>query len=662
MLTRKELDDNILKDIDFCPQTGMQEKVLLADASFIIFGGNRGGGKAQDKDSSIKTIDGFKRIGDVEVGEIIIDPVGDIQFIHQIHEKGELPVYKFTTAENRSVNACMDHIWDVFVGEDRILITTKDLIPLIESSVISVPVYKECSEEILMDAITSCSYVGMRDCRCITLTGSDGLYITDDNVITHNSFAMMLDPLYDVDNKHFTGQIFRKNLDDIMQNGGLWDKAKIIYPHLGGEEKASAKKFVWKSGAVINFSHLENESQKTIESRFKGLEMPFIAIDEIDQIKFSTVKALITSNRNSHGIRNRFLGSCNPSCDTWLRKWIDWYLDEDGYVIPERDGVVRYFFLSGDTVDDVTWGDTKEEVYLKCSAMIDSIWNEEFASKFGMTKMDLIKDFVFIEGSLVNNKKLIESDPNYIANIAMGTDEDRQRNILGCWNISSTNAEIMVSRDKLNEAFENVPQRTGRMRMSVDVALQGSDNCVIVIWDGLHIVDVDARGYIETSKELQAIMNRYIDKYNIRESDIYYDAVGIGAILTDYKQAFPVQPKSATVNGDESFDNFKSQIMWTFGNLLIEGRISIDDSVAYKRFNCGKRGKLTFKDILQHEITALRVNDSTGKTKMLPKKGTNSMKTILGHSPDFLEACIYGIIWTLIRKKEKSKKKGIYNL
>jgi len=41
MLTRKDLDDNILKPNDNAPQKGMQEKVLTAKASFIIFGGNR---------------------------------------------------------------------------------------------------------------------------------------------------------------------------------------------------------------------------------------------------------------------------------------------------------------------------------------------------------------------------------------------------------------------------------------------------------------------------------------------------------------------------------------------------------------------------------------------------------------------------------------------
>ena len=475
---------------------------------------------------------------------------------------------------------------------------------------------------------------------------------------------MMLDPLYDVDNPRFTGTIFRKNEDDIMQNGGLWDKAKIIFPSLGGAEKFSGKKFVFPSGSQINFSQLSNESSKVIESRFKGLEMPFIAIDEIDQIKFTTVKKLIESNRNSNGIRNRFLGSCNPSCDTWLRKWVDWYLDDDGYVIPERDGVIRYFFLNGETVDDVVWGCSKEEVYQKCRGVIDMIldkMNEGVPRKNWTTKDVLIKDFVFIEGNLNENKKLTDNDPMYKANIAMGTDEDRQRNILGCWNISYNSGDAMVSQDKMEAFFSNAEQRDGHITMSIDVAMAGEDNCVIVIWDGLHVIDVIAKNRIETPSAFKAFVEPYIERYKVREDDIYYDAIGNGVVMSDYTRAFGVQANAKPLNDDESFDKLKSQIMWQFGSLLLDEKLSISESLLEKKYNCGKRGRLTLREILLHEIKALKIMDTAGKTKMLPKKGTNSMKSILGHSPDFLEALVYGIIHTLYKRKQK-RWTGLNNL
>src|SRR3712207_9494694 len=71
-------------------------------------------------------------------------------------------------------------------------------------------------------------------------------------------------------------------------------------------------------------------------------------------------------------IRNRFWITCNPDPESWVRKFIDWWVDEDGYIIPERDGVIRYCFMDGDTPDQIFWGDTREEVYEQCAQIIRS--------------------------------------------------------------------------------------------------------------------------------------------------------------------------------------------------------------------------------------------------------------------------------------------------
>lgn len=51
--------------------------------------------------------------------------------------------------------------------------------------------------------------------------------------------------------------------------------------------------------------------------------------------------------------------SCNPDPDHKIKELIDWHLDEDGYPIPERDGVVRYFIRRD---GEFIWGSTKEEL------------------------------------------------------------------------------------------------------------------------------------------------------------------------------------------------------------------------------------------------------------------------------------------------------------
>src|SRR5690606_16397670 len=59
--------------------------------------------------------------------------------------------------------------------------------------------YIECfesgdSEELLLvkSRVVSVDYFGKEEAKCITIDREDGLYITDDNIVTHNSFVSMV--------------------------------------------------------------------------------------------------------------------------------------------------------------------------------------------------------------------------------------------------------------------------------------------------------------------------------------------------------------------------------------------------------------------------------------------------------------------------------------
>ena len=61
------------------PQKGFQEKVLLTQADIKVVGGRRGGGKATSVNSLIVTPFGYRRLGDLQVGDIISDPVSGVR-------------------------------------------------------------------------------------------------------------------------------------------------------------------------------------------------------------------------------------------------------------------------------------------------------------------------------------------------------------------------------------------------------------------------------------------------------------------------------------------------------------------------------------------------------------------------------------------------------
>jgi len=471
------------------------------------------------------------------------------------------------------------------------------------------------------------------------------------------SFVILLDILYDCGNPNFSAMVIRKETSELAK--GLFAEASKIYPHLGA--KMTKLKAVFPSGASVTFDHIQSESIKDVEKRFKGLSIPAFYFDELDMFTLDTFKRVIESNRNSHGIRNRVLGTCNPNPDSWMRTFLDWWIDEDGYIDNSRDRITRYFYIYGTSVTDIIWGSSREEVVDSAKHYIDKAWRVEYMES-GLTKLDLVKSVKFIKGDVAENKILLRSQPTYLANIASGGTAAIARNLDGNWNVKNDGDE-MVTMAQMGLMFdEHRPAlRTGKKFLSIDVALLGLDNFCIIYWDGMHIEDVFVKKKI-TSGEAYGITAGLLDELGVPEENLVYDYTGNGQALNDFKRAFPVKPQQPPIGSEMNYDNIKSQIMYNFGRFLQEEKITCSPLAAQKMFSYGKgvrKQKLSFKEILMNERRALMIADSTAKTKMIAKK---EMKKILGGvSPDFLEAVAYRVVLELDKKK-KGKWVGLQYL
>ena len=76
---------------------------------------------------------------------------------------------------------------------------------------------------------------------------------------------------------------------------------------------------------------------------------------------------------------------------------------------------------------------------------------------------------------------------------------------------------------------------------------------------------------------------------------------------------------AAPIGLEIAYDNLKSQILYTLGKYIIEGKISCSKYARDKLFKYGKglrKEKLSLHDIMQNERRALMIDDSLGKTKM----------------------------------------------
>lgn len=483
---------------------------------------------------------------------------------------------------------------------------------------------------------------GMQEAVCLSMAD---IVICGGNRGGGKSAALFFDSFYDIMEPTFRALMFRKELTTSKSAGGLGDKANEFYKGLGAIGTELNTNWVFPSGAVVKLDHLHNESKREVEKRFKGLEIPAMYIDELDQILFSTFLKMMESNRNSHNIRNRMIGTCNPDYLCWLRTFLDWYIGEDGYIIPERDKKVRYFYVHGETVNDITWGNTKAEVYQKASSYIERAMTDRMKEK-GVSSDSYIKSLQFIQGDLADNPTLM-NDTSYLASISQGGEENIARNIRGNWNVI-TNGEEMITREAIDFSFasEAGVSTSGVMYLTLDIAGRGDDNCTMFVWDGDHLLDILAfpkLTYPMLIKQIE-ILKR---EYNIQERNIAFDAIGIGAPLRDFIPRAKAIEANARAEDSAQFLTQKDELMYRFGKdmelapeLDLYPRYSIAPHLLTKVFPYGrtKKESCSFYDIMLNERRVVKKMPSNGKTQMLRKK---EMKATLGLSPDFTECFAY---------------------
>lgn len=502
--------------------------------------------------------------------------------------------------------------------------------------------------------------IGKKECCCIAVTNPDSLFLTRDFIVTHNSWALLMEVLKDINNPNFASVILRNEKEDLSN---IVNKSYELFSQYGKYNR-SISDMTWNfyNGGFLKFSYYA-DSYEDFVKRFQGKEFAFIGIDEITHSDYLKFKYLITNNRNAYGIRNRFYGTCNPDPDSWVRKFIDWWIDENGNPIPERDGVIRYCFMDGDRPEDIYWGDSVDEVYNQCRHIIDPLLTPGLISK-GYDKSAFVKTVTFIKGKLEENVALISSDPNYLANLAQQDEESRARDLEGNWNFKAAGDDI-IKMEHMERFFKNTAQYGDeKRRVSCDIAYEGGDNLVLWLWIGNHIEDV----YVsrDNSKRTEECVAYKLREWGVLEKDFVFDLNGPGQ---DFKGKFPdavrfnnmAAPIPATKADEKSikyvYSSLKSQCADILVKKIKNEEISINPDLLSRKFSGNGYSGVTLYNILMKERKAIR-DAETDKGFALIKKET--MKKYVGHSPDFIEAMIYRQIFDI--KKHNTKPKGLWRL
>ena len=246
------------------------------------------------------------------------------------------------------------------------------------------------------------------------------------------SFGLLLEPLRHYDNPKFGGVIFRRQATQVRNEGGLWQESQYLYPLLGAKPREMNLEWTFPSKMRLKFAHLEHE--KTV-LEWQGSQIPFLGFDELTHFSENQFFYMLSRNRSTSGVRAYVRATCNADADSWVRRFIDWWIDPaSGFPIKARSGVIRWFIRQG---NELRWADSPKELIKQ--------YGKEYQPK----------SVTFISAVLQDNKILMEKDPGYLSNLLALDRVERERLLLGNWN--SRPSSGMYFRKEYFKIVDNIP-------------------------------------------------------------------------------------------------------------------------------------------------------------------------------------------------------------
>lgn len=132
-----------MKEIHLTPkQTLAYYKLIDKQTTEIGYGGGAGGGKILANDGIILTPFGWKKGGDLNIGDLINNPDGSIQKIIQISPEITLPLWRVFFSDNTFTDIAEDHLWLAWKGRDSRKIMNKEVSGELSSEVVETKTLK----------------------------------------------------------------------------------------------------------------------------------------------------------------------------------------------------------------------------------------------------------------------------------------------------------------------------------------------------------------------------------------------------------------------------------------------------------------------------------------------------------------------------------------
>jgi len=204
------------------------------------------------------------------------------------------------------------------------------------------------------------------------------------------SDALLAEALRQVHIPHYRGIIFRKTFPQLSE---LLDRSKEIYRPAYPRARYHHTEHVWifPSGAKIYFGSMQYAKDRT---NYQGKRYDFIAFDELTHFTWEEYSYLMSRNRpGGPGTRVYIRATTNPG--------------------------------------GIGHGWVKDRFITAGPPLVPIVGEYDIATPEGIKR--LTRKRIFVPATVFDNQRLLDNDPNYLANLAMMPEAERNALLYGSW-------------------------------------------------------------------------------------------------------------------------------------------------------------------------------------------------------------------------------------
>lgn len=252
----------------------------------------------------------------------------------------------------------------------------------------------------------------------------------------------------------------------------------------------------------------------------------------------------------------------------------------------------------------------------------------------------------FKDGTLPDNRKFIQAlvtdnphiSKHYISNLQSLDIISQKRLLDGDWDYDNEDDKLFFI-DNLNDVFTNRHVLQGDKYITADIARLGSDKAVIILWSGFIIEEIYSYDVSRTT-ELKTKIQELAKLHRIPMSRVICDEDGVGGGVVDelHCKGFVNNSKpllNPATKKEENYENLKTQCYYKLAEKIKANEVYIKPD--------------RHKEAIIQELDAIRRKniDKDGKLAIMPKE---KIKELIGRSPDFADAIMMRMFFTMISK------------